>query len=283
MSTNQKDPTFIKVEDMSIHLFKEVDGTDSVFIHIPRMLKGKWGAALFFELSGIPEDEWETGSSMGNKIPRLIRWHSTNGFKYKFASKLWDSKPYTKKLQKLQDKLPQKLQSELEGFPFPASIDFGFDGLNSVLVNKYRDFADSITDHADDEKEFGSRPTIVSVNLGASRKFNVRRFTEKARKKQWDKRQMKWIADENWKQKKLEFELEHGDVLVMAGSAQDFWVHGVPKEPGRQPIEHLLRVPGKKKLYQKTSEIRYNLTFRPYVFSPSLKKKATSKKKMTQN
>lgn len=260
------DPTFSKIDGTKIHLFHEVNGMDSVFIHIPRMLQGSLD--LYDELSRIPETgtNWASGTSFGNKIPRLIRWHSNNGLPYKFAGKKWPSMPYTKKLMKLQRELPEKLEKKLEGILFPESIRFRWNELNSVLVNKYRNFNDSISKHADDEKEFGPRPTIVSVNLGASRTFEVQRFTEKVRKREWDKRQMQWVPNSEWKQKKLSFELDHGDVLIMAGSVQDFWVHGVPKEPDRQPVKLLLKVPGKKKLYRQIPpEIRYNLTFRPYV------------------
>lgn len=171
-----------------------------------------------------------------------------------------------KKTHEAAARIVRKIGEETGRDLVPESIRFRWNELNSVLVNKYRNFNDSISKHADDEKEFGPRPTIVSVNLGASRTFEVQRFTEKVRKREWDKRQMQWVPNSEWKQKKLSFELDHGDVLIMAGSVQDFWVHGVPKEPDRQPVKLLLKVPGKKKLYRQIPpEIRYNLTFRPYV------------------
>ncbi|GIT22843.1 MAG: hypothetical protein CM1200mP40_25250 [Gammaproteobacteria bacterium] len=43
---------------------------------------------------------------------------------------------------------------------------------NSVLLNYYRDGQDSVSWHADDEKELGRYPIIASVSFGAHRSSN---------------------------------------------------------------------------------------------------------------
>lgn len=94
---------------------------------------------------------------------------------------------------------------------------------NSVLMNWYRDGADYINWHADNEKELGTHPVIASVNFGATRRFLLRRNDDNAIK--------------------IEFPLRHGTVLIMSGALQHHWQHSVPKE-------------------RKVKENRVNLTFR---------------------
>lgn len=45
---------------------------------------------------------------------------------------------------------------------------------NSVLINLYRDGKDSVSWHSDDEIMLGICPTIASVSLGETRKFEMR-------------------------------------------------------------------------------------------------------------
>ena len=84
-----------------------------------------------------------------------------------------------------------------------AGVEF-----NSVLANLYRDGNDSMGAHRDDEPEFGARPVIASVNLGATRDFAIKHDITGERHV---------IA------------LGHGDVLVMSGRSQLDWSHSVPK------------------------------------------------------
>jgi alkylated DNA repair dioxygenase AlkB len=84
--------------------------------------------------------------------------------------------------------------------------------LNAVLLNRYRDGNDSMGLHADDEPELGPNPLIGSVSLGVTRRFVLvpKRRTEQ-------------------RSGRLDLELGHGDLLVMAGSCQHHYRHGVPK------------------------------------------------------
>ncbi len=62
--------------------------------------------------------------------------------------------------------------------------------------------------HADDEPELGTNPVIGSVSLGAVRTFALKH------KKKGDR---------------MTIALPHGSLIVMAGTTQHHWVHGVPK------------------------------------------------------
>lgn len=80
---------------------------------------------------------------------------------------------------------------------------------NSCLLNRYRDGADSVAWHADDEPELGECPVIASVSLGAQRKFRLRNKIS---------RQL------------VEIRPEHGSLIVMSGYCQRDWEHTVPRE-----------------------------------------------------
>jgi len=83
---------------------------------------------------------------------------------------------------------------------------------NHVLVNRYRDGRDSMGFHADDEPELGENPVVATVSLGAARRFVLRprrgRDTEP-----------------------LAYELGHGSLLIMGGTCQRQYHHGIPKQP----------------------------------------------------
>jgi len=108
--------------------------------------------------------------------------------------------------------------------------DLSSSKLNSVLINYYRNGLDSVSWHADDEKELGDDPVIVSFSFGARRKFQIK------------------PKDKSDKRRYL-FSLDHGSVMIMHRKFQTHWLHQVPKEP-------------------KIEDARINLTFR-YVASLS--------------
>ncbi|MDG1291431.1 MAG: alpha-ketoglutarate-dependent dioxygenase AlkB [Flavobacteriaceae bacterium] len=97
---------------------------------------------------------------------------------------------------------------------------------NCVLLNLYRDGADSNGWHADNEKELGKQPQIASFSLGASRFFHFKH--------------------RRIKEEKYKMELHHGSLLLMEGAMQEHWLHQIPKT---------------KKLMQP----RINLTFRKII------------------
>lgn len=82
---------------------------------------------------------------------------------------------------------------------------------NSVLLNLYRDERDSMGMHRDNEPELGPDPIIASLSLGATRRFQLRH----AKKKDAPKH---------------DIDLVGGSLLLMRGSIQRLFRHGVPKE-----------------------------------------------------
>ena len=79
---------------------------------------------------------------------------------------------------------------------------------NSVLLNYYRDGADSMGMHSDDEAELGPQPVIASLSYGATRTFILRHKRTK---------------------RTVKLDLTDGSLLLMAGTLQAHWQHGINK------------------------------------------------------
>ena len=79
---------------------------------------------------------------------------------------------------------------------------------NSCLANLYRDGADSMGYHSDNEPELGAQPTIASISLGDRRRFVLRHRS----------------TGERWS-----WDLGHGDLLVMRDESQSNYAHAIPK------------------------------------------------------
>ena len=88
------------------------------------------------------------------------------------------------------------------------------DAFNSVLANLYRDGADRLGWHADDEPELGPAPVIASASFGAPRRFLLRPKRRGGAS--------------------VPIVLEPGSLLVMRGATQRNWMHCVP--PTRRPV-----------------------------------------------
>ena len=136
--------------------------------------------------------------------PRLIDW--AGELPYRYSGQTLPPKPFHPSLNSLMAKV-----SEVVDTPF-----------NHVLLNLYRDGADNMGMHADDEWELGKNPTIAAVSLGAVRRFSI------AKKGKGRKRI------------RLKLELAHGSLMVMGGTIQHRFWHGVPKQ--RQVETHRINI-----------------------------------------
>jgi alkylated DNA repair dioxygenase AlkB len=66
--------------------------------------------------------------------------------------------------------------------------------------------------HADDEPELGENPQVATVSLGATRRFVLR------------PRRGRDVEP-------LQYDLEHGSLLIMGGTCQRQYHHGIPRQP----------------------------------------------------
>jgi alkylated DNA repair dioxygenase AlkB len=125
--------------------------------------------------------------------PRLIAWHGDPGSRYRYSGKTHHPLPWTPLLLSLKTEVERQ-----------AAQHF-----NSVLLNYYRDEHDSMGMHSDDERELGANPIIASLSLGARRPFLLKHNT----------------AGES-----LRLPLGEGDLLIMAGTLQHYWKHGIARQ-----------------------------------------------------
>ena len=127
--------------------------------------------------------------------PRLIAWAGSLGYRYSG--------------QTLEPRAPTSTTATL----MARVVEHTRVPFNHVLVNRYRDGADSIGLHADDEPELGRDPVVATFSLGATR-----RFVLKPRRAQFGPSRS--------------FAVDHGSLLVMGGTCQRHYVHGVPRQAG---------------------------------------------------
>lgn len=144
----------------------------------------------------------------GKKIitKRKIAWHGSEAFPYRYSNTTKYALPWTDELLQIKEKV-EALSEET---------------YNSCLLNLYHDGSEGMAWHSDGEKELKKHGAIASLSFGAERKFA---FKNKATKET------------------ISLVLEHGSMLIMAGTTQENWLH---------------RLPPTKKVHRP----RVNLTFR---------------------
>ncbi len=174
---------------------------DGLLCHLPQFLAPDEASVLLGQLTASLDWQQHRLKLFGRErlTPRLCAWYGDAGARYGYSGQALEPLPWTAPLAALR----QRLEAAL-GFTF-----------NSVLANLYRDGADSMGWHSDDEASLGPQPVIASLSLGATRRFVLRHRR---------RRDLKTLT----------LALEHGALLVMAGDTQRHWHHAVPKT--RQPV-----------------------------------------------
>lgn len=150
----------------------------------------------------LAETPWKQGEitlfGRKHREPRLTAWYGDAPYTY--SGRTVNPAPWTKTLRELKGRVEEASRARF----------------NSVLINRYRDGRDGMGLHADDEAELGRNPLIASLSLGRTRRF-VLKLKPHARNLTTSEA------------RPLSLELAHGELLVMAGSCQHHYVHGVPK------------------------------------------------------
>ncbi len=144
--------------------------------------------------------------------PRLIAWAGDLGYRY--SGQTLEPRAFTPAAHRLLARVRAQA-----GVPF-----------NHVLANRYRSGDDSMGLHADDEPELGPDPVVAIVSLGTARRLVVKPRRERDRERH-------------------DLQLGHGALLVMGGTCQRHYVHGVLRQAGTQgerislTFRRLLRAP----------------------------------------
>jgi alkylated DNA repair dioxygenase AlkB len=155
---------------------------------------------LFLELRDTLEWKQDKIKMFGkvHNVPRLQAWYGDEGKSYSYSGIKMIPTKWTDTLLAIKNELEKTSGASL----------------NSVLANLYRNGNDSNGWHADDEKELGTNPVIVSLSLGESRKFKMKHKIDKKHK--------------------FDLELTHGSLLIMKGSTQHYWKHTISKTAQRK-------------------------------------------------
>jgi alkylated DNA repair dioxygenase AlkB len=168
-------------------------GADVVFA--PAWLPAAEADALYSAL--LEEIPWETHRlrMFGRWVdaPRRNAWVGDEGTSYRYSGNTFAPRPWTPALAALRDSAAQACGTRF----------------NSVLANLYRDGADSMGWHSDDEPELGPEPVIASVSLGAERDFRFRAKGERG--------------------ETVALTLTHGSLLRMGEGTQRLYKHDLPK------------------------------------------------------
>lgn len=185
------------------HFFSKA-WSDRTFAYLQENSHGDWRSIDWRTVSGDALDQigftnirWRQDSlklyGKSIPLPRLTAWYGDPGAAYTYSGIKSEPNPWNEGLLHLKRRI-----EALVGSAF-----------NSVLLNWYRDGRDSLSWHADDEKELGIDPIIASANFGATRDFQLRHNDDH--------------------DQKITIPLKHGTLLVMRGELQRHWKHAVPK------------------------------------------------------
>jgi len=126
-------------------------------------------------------------------VPRQVAWYGDAQARYRYSGLVHEPLPWTPLLAEVRQRVEQQVG----------------ESLNGVLLNLYRDGQDAMGWHSDNEPELGPEPLVVSLNLGETRRFDLRR-TGSTRIEH-------------------SLELEHGSLLVMSGPTQHHWQHQIAR------------------------------------------------------
>ncbi|XP_005105094.2 DNA oxidative demethylase ALKBH2 [Aplysia californica] len=134
-------------------------------------------------------------------IPRKQVAHGDEGLTYTFSGNTIPARPWTPLLNEIREHV-----ARVTGYSY-----------NFVLINRYKDGADYMGEHKDDEKDLCPGHPIASLTLGQSRDFVFKHQDRKS-----GKRPIETVT----------VQLKHGMLLLMKDPTNSFWYHSLPKRAG---------------------------------------------------
>jgi alkylated DNA repair dioxygenase AlkB len=140
---------------------------------------------------------------------RDVGFFSNESVGYYYSGKLAASKPLKENMRDLLDIVCRQYNSEYNG----------------ILVNRYNDGTNYISDHSDGENTLGDSG-VIAISYGAVRKFRIR--------------------DKKTKGKVIDIPTTPYSLIQMGGNFQAEFSHGIPVE-------------------KKIKDARYSMTFRKHL------------------
>ena len=210
--------------------FKHINDLDSSIIYIDNILNKKKHSEILDYLNSMKD--FEAGNNIFEQVPRLQKWYQIDG---EYFSKSWKNKNHKRWMSKEYDDKLLELQKYIEDI----TNKYIKTTINSCLINKYRDGNDSINHHRDTQSSFGIYPTIVGLSLGDDRDIEFKRVL-------YNNNNIKSLKEDKVNEKdNFVLTLKSGSLLIMSGSTQKYFTHGIPSDSSKK--------------------LRYSLTFRNYI------------------
>jgi alkylated DNA repair dioxygenase AlkB len=139
--------------------------------------------------------EWKNDEAIifGKRIitKRKVAWYGDQDFEYTYSKTTKRALPWTAELLELKSIAENKTGEKY----------------NSCLLNLYHSGDEGMAWHSDAEKDLKQNGAIASLTFGAERKFSFRHKLTK---------------------ETVSLVLQHGSLLVMAGTTQAHWLHRLP-------------------------------------------------------
>lgn len=184
------------------------------FIYVPNFMDKQTANNVFEHLISNLVWQQPTLEIYGKKhlVPRLQCWMGEVGTHYQYSGKSFAASGWEQSVFGIKTLVEAQTNK----------------CFNSTLINLYRDGHDKMGWHADDEKELGSAPSVVTVSLGVERTFQFKH---------------------NKVGGTVNLELAHGSLLLMKPGVQASYKHAIPSR-------------------KKVNQSRISLTFRNIVQEP---------------
>jgi len=197
-----------KYSDCALNILPKDGGVE----YLPELLSEQNSANLMNQLQTSVLWESDQLIMFGKKVTtrRKVAWVGDPSCSYTYSGVKKSPQAWTSELLSIKAQVEELAQSEF----------------NSCLLNFYHDGDDGMGWHSDDEKELDANSPIVSLSLGARRKFAFRHKEDKTT---------------------ISLYLENGSALIMRSPTQEFWQHALLKT-------------------KTVSLPRINLTFRKILF-----------------
>lgn len=170
-----------------------IEGVEQLPGHLSAHESERLFGLLRDEIDWQPEEIKLFGKTL--LAPRLAAYYGDAGANYRYSGVDRIAQPWSATLGALRETLSRRVGLEF----------------NSVLCLLYRNGADSMGLHSDDERDLDPQAPICSVSLGATRS-------------------MVWKSKSGTRREKLE--LATGDLLIMQPGVQREWKHGITKTRG---------------------------------------------------
>lgn len=148
-----------------------------------------WYESLMSEIEWRPDELFIFGKHL--LLSRLYALYGAKGIVYYYSGIERKALQWNDILLEIKQVVEDKVQKKF----------------NACLLNRYQNGSESMGWHADNESILEKGGTIVSISLGAERKFVFKHNTSK---------------------EKIELFLASGSLLEMSGLTQQFWKHALP-------------------------------------------------------